>query len=84
LLPLACFFCFLVLLIISGLFCYFQGKHVSTDAMFRLAARSKNKDEVCYVFAMGEDHHICRFWGLDSDSDDALLPGLKQVSTSGD
>lgn len=47
--------------------------------MFRLAGRSKKQRRRCYVFAMGEDHHICRFWGLDSDSDDALLPGLKQV-----
>lgn len=26
---------------------------------------------------LGEDHKVCRFWGLNADSDDALLPGLR-------
>ena len=36
------------------------GKHVSTDATYRLTGRTLGADEVGYIFAMSEDHHICR------------------------
>jgi hypothetical protein len=57
------------------------GEHVSTDAMFRLGSRTVGGGTKCYVFAMGDRHNICRFWGLDGDTDEALLPGLRKWAT---
>lgn len=54
------------------------GEHASSDATFRAATRTTSDDEGCLVFILGEEHSICRFFYLDSDSDEALLPGLRR------
>ena len=56
------------------------GEHVSTDAMFRLCGRTSDVNAKAIVFAMGEAHHVCRWFVVPADSDDALLPGLRRWS----
>lgn len=58
------------------------GEHASVDAMYRLTGRTKSPDENNIQFILGEMHQVCRWYVLDADSDEALVPAVKVYATN--
>lgn len=64
-------------MLLADLLSRVPGEHISSDSTYRLAGRTMRPDLRAYALLIGERHYIHRFYGLDSDSDAAMFPGLR-------
>ena len=52
------------------------GRFVSVDGTFRAAGRTVEAAAKVLVFVMGEDHTVCAWWAVETESWDAMAPGM--------